>query len=75
MYFCCLFACNKSFIDQPAFGCDAWSRLLGCGREFYPGFRIKEHKCWHVVLNPQHQEIITTYALVGSVWYILYFIC
>jgi hypothetical protein len=27
-------------------GCDAWSRSLGCGCEHYPGFRVKEDKCW-----------------------------
>jgi hypothetical protein len=42
MYFCCLFACNKSFLDQPVFMCDAWSRSLGRGREFYPNFRVDE---------------------------------
>jgi hypothetical protein len=50
LYFCCLFACNKSFLDWPAFGCDgsdAWSKLLGCGRKFYPVFLVEEDKCWY----------------------------
>jgi hypothetical protein len=50
--FCCLFACNKSFLDRPAFGCDAWSRPLGCRHKFYPDFRVEEDKCWPGVLNP-----------------------
>jgi hypothetical protein len=52
-----VFACNKSCLDQPALGCDAWSRSLGCGCEHYPGFRVEEDKCWHVVPSPQCQEI------------------
>jgi hypothetical protein len=38
-------------------GCDAWSRSLGCGCERYPGFRVEEDKCWPGVPNPQCQEI------------------
>jgi hypothetical protein len=52
-----VFACNKSCFDQPALGCDAWSRSLGCGCECYPGFRVKEDKCWPGVPTPQCQEI------------------
>jgi hypothetical protein len=52
-----VFACNKSCLDQPALGCDAWSRSLGCGCERYPGFRVDEDKCWPGVPSPQCQEI------------------
>jgi hypothetical protein len=52
-----VFACNKSCLDQPALGCDAWSRSLGCGCERYPGFRVEEDKCWPGVPSPQCQEI------------------
>jgi hypothetical protein len=44
-YFYCFFACNKSCLDLLAFGCDAWSRFLGCGCEHYPGFWVEEDKC------------------------------
>jgi hypothetical protein len=67
LYFCCLFACNKSFLDRLAFWCVAWSRPLGCGREFYLGFWVEDDKCWLEVLSPQCQEIIVTCALVGSI--------
>jgi hypothetical protein len=50
------FACNKSCLDQPAFGCDAWSRSLGWGCEHYHGFWVKEDKCWPKILNPQCQR-------------------
>jgi hypothetical protein len=66
-YFYYLFVCNKSFLNRPAFGCDASSKPLGCGREFYPNFQVEEDKCWLGVLSPQCQEIIVTYALVGFV--------
>jgi hypothetical protein len=52
-----VFACNKSCLDQPALGCDAWSRSLGCGCERYPGFRVEEDKYWPGVPGPQCQEI------------------
>ena len=55
LYFCCLFACNKSFLGWPAFGCDAWSKPLGCGREFYHIFQVEKDKCWLGVLSPQCQ--------------------
>jgi hypothetical protein len=51
--FYCFFACNKSFLDQPAFGCDAWSRSLGYECKHYPSFRVEEDKCWPGVLNPK----------------------
>jgi hypothetical protein len=38
--FLLLFACNKACLDWLAFGCDAWSRSLGCGYEHYPGFGL-----------------------------------
>jgi hypothetical protein len=56
MYFF-VFACNKSCLDQPALGCDAWSRSLGCGCKRYPGFQVEEDKCWPGVPSPQCQEI------------------
>jgi hypothetical protein len=40
--FLLFFACNKSCLNQPAFGCDAWSRSLSCGCEHYPGFRVED---------------------------------
>jgi hypothetical protein len=43
--FLLFFACNKSYLDQLAFGCDAWSRSLGCGCEHYLGFLVEEDKC------------------------------
>jgi hypothetical protein len=52
-YFYCFFAYNKSCLDWPTFGCDAWSRSLGSGCKHYPGFRVKEDKCWPRVLSPQ----------------------
>jgi hypothetical protein len=52
-----VFSCNKSCLDQPTLGCNAWSRSLGCGCERYPGFRVEEDKCWPEVPNPQCQEI------------------
>jgi hypothetical protein len=55
--FLLFFACNKSCVDRPAFGCDAWSRSLGCGCKHYPSFQVKEDKCWHGVLNSQCQRI------------------
>jgi hypothetical protein len=64
-----------SFLNRPAFECDVWSRLLGCGCEFYTDFWVEEDKCWLRVFSPYCQEIIATYALVGFVWYRLYFIC
>jgi hypothetical protein len=51
------FACNKSCPDQPAFGCDAWSRSLSCRCKHYPSFQVEKDKCWPGVLNPQCQEI------------------
>jgi hypothetical protein len=69
LYFYCFFACNKSCLDQPAFGCDTWSRSLSCGCEHCPGFQVEEDKCWPEVLSPQCQGIIATYELVGFVWY------
>jgi hypothetical protein len=51
------FACNKSCPDQPAFGCDAWSRSLSCRCKHYPSFQVEKDKCWSGVLNPQCQEI------------------
>jgi hypothetical protein len=38
-------------------GCDAWSRSLGCRYERYPGCWVDEDKCWPGVPNPQCQEI------------------
>jgi hypothetical protein len=61
-----IFACNKC-LNQPAFGCDAWSRSLGCRCEHYPDFQVEEDKCWLRVLSRQCQGISDTYALVGSV--------
>jgi hypothetical protein len=52
-----VFACNMSCLNQPALGCDAWSRSLGCGCECYPGFWVEEDKCWPRVPSPQCQEI------------------
>ena len=49
--FLLFFACNKSYLDRPTFGCDAWSRFLGCGCEYYPDFRIEEDKCWPEVFS------------------------
>jgi hypothetical protein len=57
LYFYCFFACNKSYLDQPAFECDAWSKSLGYGCEHYPSFRVKEDKCWTGVLSSQYQGI------------------
>jgi hypothetical protein len=57
LYFYCFFACNKSYLDRPAFGCDAWSKSLGYGCKHYPSFRVEEDKCWPEVLNPQCQGI------------------
>jgi hypothetical protein len=57
LVFLLFFACNKSCLDQPAFGCDAWSKSLGCGCKHYPGFRIEEDKCWPEILSPYCQGI------------------
>jgi hypothetical protein len=52
LYFFFVFAYKKSCLDQPALGCDAWSRSLGCGCERYLGFRVEEDKCWPGVPSP-----------------------
>ena len=41
----CFFACNKSYLNQPTFGCDAWSKSLGYGCEHYLSVRVEEDKC------------------------------
>jgi hypothetical protein len=57
LYFYCFFACDKLYLDQPTFGCDAWSRSLGYGCEHYPSFQVEEDKYWPKVLSPQCQGI------------------
>jgi hypothetical protein len=52
-----VFLLYKSYLNRPVFGCDAWSRSLGCKCEYYPNFQVKEDKCWPRVLNPQCQGI------------------
>jgi hypothetical protein len=57
LYFYYFFACNKSCLNRLAFGCDAWSRSLGCRCEHFIDFRVEEDKCWPRVLSPQCQGI------------------
>jgi hypothetical protein len=57
LYFYCFFACNKSYLDRPAFECDVWSRYLGCRYKHYLGFQAEEDKCWLEILSHQCQGI------------------